>query len=78
MDLGEKMTSLENAIYNTIVSILQQNEIPSTVGRVIVGNVYRHFVESAYYVTSKRVEFLEKELSDTKKLLETKKDDNVS
>jgi len=62
MDLGEKMTALENQIYDTAVAMLQQAEIPSTVGRVIMDGVYRRFVESAYYVALQRVELLEKEL----------------
>lgn len=62
MDLGEKMTALENQIYNEAVATLQQAEIPSTVGRVIMDGVYRRFVESAYYVALQRAELLEQEL----------------
>lgn len=72
VDLGEKMTSLENRIYNTVVSMLQQEEVPSTVGRVIVGNVYRHFVESAYYVATRRIELLEQERAKAKQSGEDK------
>ena len=54
MDLGEKMTALENQIYDTVVAMLKQAEIPSTVGRVIMDGVYRRFVESAYYVALQR------------------------
>ena len=76
MDLGERMTALENQIYDTAVGILQQADIPSTVGRVIMDGVYRRFVESAYYVALQRAELLEKELiarqqADEKKASET-------
>lgn len=62
MDVGEKTTALENQIYNAAVGILQEAEIPSTVGRLIMDGVYRRFVESAYYVALQRMELLEKEL----------------
>lgn len=73
MDLGEKMTSLENQIYDTAVSILHQADVPSTVGRVIMDAVYRRFVESAYYVSLQRVELLEKELAARQQADEEKK-----
>lgn len=63
MDLGEKMTVLENQIYNAAVAMLQQAEIPSTIGRVIMDGVYRRFVESAYYISLQRAELLEQELA---------------
>lgn len=62
MDLGEKMTMLEDEIYDSIVGLLQKNEIPSTVGRMIMDGVYRRFMESAYFVALKRMDCLEQEL----------------
>lgn len=62
MDLGEKMTALEDEIYAQSVKLLQENEVPSTIGRVIMDAVYRRFVESAYFVALQRIELLEQEL----------------
>ena len=62
MDLGEKMTELENQIYDTAVSLLQQAGIPSTIGRVVMDGVYRRFVESAYNVALQRLNLMQSEL----------------
>lgn len=67
MDLGEKMTAIENQIYDAAVSVLQREEIPSTVGRVIMDGVYRRFVESAYAVALQRADLLERELAKARK-----------
>ncbi len=67
MDLGEKLTILENEIYDTAVSLLQREGIPSTVGRIVMDGVYRRFVESAYYVALQRAELLEKEIENLSK-----------
>lgn len=66
MDLGEKMTIIEDEIYALSVETLQKNEIPSTVGRMIMDGVYRRFMESAYFVALKRMDCLEQELLELK------------
>lgn len=66
MDLGEKMTIIEDEIYALSVEMLQKNEIPSTVGRMIMDGVYRRFMESAYFVALKRMDCLEQELLELK------------
>ena len=65
MDLGEKMTELENQIYDSAVSVLQQAGVPSTLGRVVMDGVYRRFVESAYNVALQRLDLMQRELEKT-------------
>lgn len=70
MDLGEKLASLENQIYNDAVTKLQKAEIPPTVGRTIMGNVYMRFVESAYFTASHHAELLAQENAALREQLE--------
>ena len=64
MDLGEKMTEVENRLYNYSVAVLQEEGLPSTFGRLVMDGVYRRFVENALMVTLAREKELEMVIAD--------------
>lgn len=65
-EIAMKMTELENTIFMISVDLLQREGIPPTMGRIIMGNVYRQFLESANYNSSTRSVFLQNELNKQK------------
>ena len=46
--------------------MLKREGIPPTIGRIIMGNVYRQFVENANYNSSTHSGFLQNELNKKK------------
>lgn len=71
-EIAMKMTDLENTIFMVSVDLLQREGIPPIMGRIIMGNVYRQFVENANYNSSSRVTVLQNELSNIKNTKESK------
>lgn len=65
-EIAMKMTDLENTIFMVSVDLLQREGIPPIMGRIIMGNVYRQFVENANYNSSSRVTVLQNELNKQK------------
>lgn len=65
-EIAMKMTGLENTIFMISVDLLQREGIPPTMGRIVMGNVYRQFLESANYNSSARSVFLQNELNKQK------------
>ena len=49
IDVAEKMTELENDIFVAVVDLLRKEGIPPALGRIVMGNVYRQFLENANY-----------------------------
>lgn len=65
-EIAMKMIGIENTIFMISVDLLQREGIPPTMGRIIMGNVYRQFLESANYNSSARSVFLQNELNKQK------------
>lgn len=65
-EIAMKITELENTIFMISVDLLQREGIPPTMGRIIMGNVYRQFLESANYNSSARFVFSQNELNKQK------------
>ena len=65
-EIAMKITELENTIFMISVDLLQREGIPPTMGRIIMGNVYRQFLESANYNSSTHSVFLQNELNKQK------------
>ena len=65
-EIAMKMTELENTIFMVTVEMLKREGIPPTIGRIIMGNVYRQYVENANYNSSTRSVFLQNELNKNK------------
>ena len=65
-EIAMKMTELENTIFMISVDLLQREGIPPTMGRIVMGNVYRQFIESANYNSSARSVSLQNELKKQK------------
>ena len=78
-EIAMKMTDLENTIFMISVELLQREGIPPTMGRIIIGNVYRQFADNANYNSSSRAMVLQTELKDYKEKYtdEKKKDESV-
>ena len=77
-EIAMKMTDLENTIFMISVELLQREGIPPTMGRIIIGNVYRQFADNANYNSSSRAMVLQTELKDYKeKYTDKKKDESV-
>ena len=77
-EIAMKMTDLENTIFMISVELLQREGIPPTMGRIIIGNVYRQFADNANYNSSSRATVLQTELKDYKeKYTDKKKDESV-
>ena len=77
-EIAMKMTDLENTIFMISVELLQREGIPPTMGRIIIGNVYRQFADNANYNSSSRATVLQTELKDYKeKYTDEKKDESV-
>ena len=78
IDVAEKMTELENDIFVAVVDLLRKEGIPPALGRIIMGNVYRQFLENANYNSSARSVLLRNELNKQKeKELEKQKDETT-
>ena len=71
-EIAMKMTDLENTIFMISVELLQREGIPPTMGRIIIGNVYRQFVDNANYNSSSRAVVLQTELRDCKETVKEK------
>ena len=65
-EIAMKMTELENTIFMVTVEMLKREGIPPTIGRIIMGNVYRQYVENANYNSSIHSIFLQNELNKQK------------
>ena len=65
-EIAMKMTELENTIFMVTVEMLKREGIPPTIGRIIMGNVYRQYVENANYNSSIHSIFLQNELNKNK------------
>ena len=77
-EIAMKMTGLENTIFMISVELLQREGIPPTMGRIIIGNVYRQFADNANYNSASRATVLQTELKDYKeKYTDEKKDESV-
>lgn len=77
-EIAMKMTDLENTIFMISVELLQREGIPPTMGRIIIGNVYRQFADNANYNSASRATVLQTELKDYKeKYTDKKKDESV-
>lgn len=77
-EIAMKMTDLENTIFMISVELLQREGIPPTMGRIIIGNVYRQFADNANYNSASRATVLQTELKDYKeKYTDEKKDESV-
>ena len=77
-EIAMKMTDLENTIFMISVELLQREGIPPTMGRIIIGNVYRQFADNANYNSASRATVLRTELKDYKeKYTDEKKDESV-
>ena len=77
-EIAMKMTDLENTIFMISVELLQREGIPPTMGRIIIGNVYRQFADNANYNSASRAMVLQTELKDYKeKYTDEKKDESV-
>ena len=71
-EIAMKMTDLENTIFMISVELLQREGIPPTMGRIIIGNVYRQFVDNANYNSSSRAMVLQTELRDCREKMKEK------
>ena len=79
-EIAMKMTDLENTIFMISVELLQREGIPPTMGRIIIGNVYRQFADNANYNSASRATVLQTELKDYKEKYtdkDKKKDESV-
>ena len=71
-EIAMKMTDLENTIFMISVELLQREGIPPTMGRIIIGNVYRQFADNANYNSSSRAMVLQTELRDYREKMKEK------
>ena len=71
-EIAIKMTDIENTIFMVSVELMQREGIPPIMGRIIMGNVYRQFVDNANYNSSSRATVLQTELRDYREKMKEK------
>lgn len=52
--LGTKLTVLEQVVFERALEAMKENEVPPTLARMVMGNVYRRFADSAVVELSAR------------------------